>query len=165
MPQKEGAGRRTHQVDPVLGMHPGESIHTSQSIRPAAPAAACTFDSSICQAPSADEHAQSQLPLMETGGGAGGGVDPDRGSTVGVFARAPQYCGARATDFLPSLGTDTSSTTQTVGVMSELLLVLLVAVRQTGGHDPNWLSAAVQLPRAVTFGAQVLAWHRGEHVV
>jgi hypothetical protein len=32
--------------------------------------------------------------------------------------RAPQYCGATATDILPSLGSDTPSITQAVGAMS-----------------------------------------------
>lgn len=80
--------------------------------------------------------------------------------------RAPQYCGALATDILPSLGSDTSSINQAVGLISgsmrshmrhcmgigppgglvhELLQVLFVAVRQPSSHGLNRLAAAVEL--------------------
>jgi hypothetical protein len=45
-------------------------------------------------------------------------VDADHDLAVGAFAQSPQYCGATATDILPSLGSDTPSITQAVGAMS-----------------------------------------------
>ncbi len=73
------------------------------------------------------------------------------------FPRAPQYCRATATDILPSLGTDTSSITQAVGVMSGSIRSQIRRCTGTGSHV-DWFTNCCRFCSLPSGSREAIAW-------